>query len=72
MDVAYFGWRGNGIHEICSRLSLDVEGLTDEQAFYVAALLKAPLPKSPSQQYKSRLSRRVDYIRRISRLGISE
>ena len=62
MDQAYFGWKGNGIGQICNRLELDPNALTDKEARKIAAMLKLPMPEQPSSSYVRRLERRVRYI----------
>lgn len=63
LEVAYFGWRGSGIRQICERLDLELISLSIANACKVAALIKAPMPKLPSKSYNERLDRRIRYIK---------
>lgn len=62
LELAYFGWRGNGIRQICDRLDLEPNHLRLEDAALLAALLKLPMPKVKSETYQVRLGRRVQHI----------
>ncbi|MGT2468951.1 transglycosylase domain-containing protein [Mesorhizobium atlanticum] len=53
VENAYFGWRGQGIVEICHRLGFEVGSLNVSQAALIAALIKLPLPKTPSRSLTS-------------------
>lgn len=64
LELAYFGWRANGIREACARLGVDLAGLTKAEAAAIAAMLKVPMPRAPSSQYRVRHSKRVQYILR--------
>ncbi|WP_189340566.1 MULTISPECIES: biosynthetic peptidoglycan transglycosylase [unclassified Mesorhizobium] len=65
LELAYFGWRGNGIRQICDRLGLQPNSLRLEDAALLAALIKLPMPKVKSEPYQTRLSRRVRHIRNM-------
>ncbi len=62
LEVAYFGWRGNGIRQICDRLDFQLSSLNLRDACLIAALIKAPMPKNPSKKYIERMNRRIEYI----------
>lgn len=63
LELAYFGWCGNGIRQISDRLRLDPNHLSSEDAILLAALIKLPMPKIRSNAYETRLARRVRHIR---------
>lgn len=65
MEIAYFGWNGNGIREICLRLDISASDMDIDEACYIASLLKVPLPQKPTSAYANRLERRVNYVRKL-------
>lgn len=62
LNIAYFGWRANGVHQAAHRLGLNVDDLNREQAALLAAMLKVPMPREPSARYLARRAQRVAYI----------
>ncbi|TIR19429.1 MAG: hypothetical protein E5X33_20075 [Mesorhizobium sp.] len=65
LELAYFGWRGNGLRQICERLELQPNQLSSDDAILLAALLKVPMPRHRSQTYNARLGRRISRIRKL-------
>lgn len=62
LDVAYFGWRANGVRQAAQRLGVELLDATEHEAAAIAAMLKVPMPRFPSQRYITRHSQRVHYI----------
>lgn len=62
LHVAYFGWHATGIEMAASRLGVPLNSLTKREAATIAAMLKLPMPRLPSDRYAARLTTRVDYI----------
>ncbi|NLK09085.1 MAG: transglycosylase domain-containing protein [Firmicutes bacterium] len=59
---AYYGWRGNGIMQMCIRLEYDLESLSLEDACYIIACLKYPAPQNPSLKSRKAIRERATYI----------
>lgn len=64
LEVAYYGWHGSGLREILARLGLHFGELTQDQAILIASLLKRPLARSPSPEYREKLEQRIQYVRK--------
>jgi len=62
LHVAYFGWRATGIEMAASRLGVSLNSLTKREAATIAAMLKLPMPRLPSDRYAARLMTRVEYV----------
>lgn len=72
LNVAYFGWRMNGFRQAIRRMSMSVEGLSNEEAAYIVAMLKYPLPRIPSAGRLKLLRQRQNYIlKHIDAIGSS-
>lgn len=67
LEIAYFGWSANGLVQLASRLDIDLHVPDVEASALIASLLKLPMPKNPSQEYRKRLKRRMDFVR--SKIG---
>jgi hypothetical protein len=66
---AYFGWRMNGIDQVCNRLRFELNDLTLRQACQIVAALKYPLPKEPSHTRQEQWLRRSMHIERLVNRG---
>lgn len=62
LEIAYFGWRANGVQQAARRLGIDLQHASEAEAAALAAMLKVPMPRYPSQRYVARHARRVEYI----------
>jgi monofunctional glycosyltransferase len=62
LEVAYFGWRANGVQQAARRLGIDLLHASEAEAAALAAMLKVPMPRFPSQRYVTRHAQRVEYI----------
>lgn len=62
LEIAYFGWNATGLKHAIRRFGIDVSVASVEDAAMIAALLKLPMPKSPSEEYHRRLTRRTNHI----------
>lgn len=62
LHLAYFGWHANGIYEVAQKMNIDLSRITQVEAATIAAMLKYPMPKVPSEIYKQKLKSRVNYI----------
>lgn len=62
LEVAYFGWRMNGFRQALLRLRLPEQDLSLEDASRVVAMLKYPLPASPSRMRINQISARQQNI----------
>lgn len=60
--VAYFGWKANGLVQASRRLGIDIDRADRRESATLAAMLKVPMPRAPSEKYKIRIERRVNYI----------
>jgi len=60
--VAYLGWGASGIEQAVRRLGLSLTRLTAYEASTLAAMLKLPMPRCPSDHYRRRLRTRAKYI----------
>lgn len=62
LEIAYFGWRANGVQQAAKRLGIDLRYASEGEAAALAAMLKVPMPRFPSQRYVERHAERVNYI----------
>jgi membrane peptidoglycan carboxypeptidase len=62
LDIAYFGWMSNGLVQASHRLNIDINHTSKEDAAILAAMLKAPMPRTPSKKYIDLHSKRVSRI----------
>ena len=64
ISVAYFGWQATGIVQAAIRLGIRLNSANEREAATLAAMLKIPMPRYPSEEYAARLARRISYIRK--------
>jgi membrane carboxypeptidase/penicillin-binding protein len=62
LQLAYFGWRMNGIDEACLRLGVDLRAATAAEAAGILARLKYPEPFNPSPKRLIAISTRGKYV----------
>ncbi|WP_416369529.1 transglycosylase domain-containing protein [Tritonibacter mobilis] len=62
LEIGYFGWRANGVQQAARRLGIDLLNASEVEAAALAAMLKLPMPRFPSQRYAARHTQRVEYI----------
>jgi penicillin-binding protein 1A len=62
LAVAYFGWQSTGLVRAAKRHEIILDTMTLEQAAYLVAMLKVPLPEHPSQALLERVARRARHI----------
>lgn len=62
LDVAYFGWKATGLEAAASRLGVSISNASKTEAAAIAAMLKVPMPRAPSAEYRVRHAKRVKYI----------
>ena len=62
MSVAYFGWSATGVDAVAARLGVESAEISFTEAATIAAMLKLPMPRYPSEKYTQRLSMRVRYV----------
>ena len=60
--IAYFGWQMNGIVQACRRFEISIPTMSVNQAAFVVASLKYPIPKMPTGAFLNRHRHRVEYI----------
>jgi penicillin-binding protein 1A len=72
LQIAYFGWRMNGVREACARTGFRLSELTEYQAALLVARLKYPNPKQMSAVRRAQISLRAKFIVHVisSRKGI--
>lgn len=66
LNVAYFGWRMNGVNQAIRRLRFSTP-LSDAQATQIVARLKYPEPHTPSPTLRSRIALRAAHIENLLR-----
>lgn len=65
--IAYLGWHARGVGQAAKRLGIDLSpSISKREAATIAAMLKAPMPKYPSENYAKRLQHRIEYILRYT------
>jgi len=70
LDVAYFGYGIPGYRHAASKLGIDVQNASIEEACSIAALLKRALGEFPTEQRMRRFrSRREWLVRRVERFA---
>lgn len=62
LHIAYFGWRMNGIEQICSRFDIDAATASQVEAATIIARLKYPEPQYISPKQQSRIQKRINQI----------
>lgn len=62
LRVAYFGWRMNGLRQALARLQISETHISRDEAAYIVALLKYPLPRRPTEARLRLIRRRQQYI----------
>ncbi len=62
LQVAYFGWRASGVNRAANRLGIILSRASSAEAAALAAMLKVPMPQSPSSRYRERHAQRVRHI----------
>ena len=70
LDIAYFGWRMNGITSACFRLRYDINNLNIDQISHLIALLKYPMPCIPSTKRLKQIENRKIFIKKCLLLQI--
>lgn len=63
LNIAYFGWKMNGITSACFRLGYDINSLNIDQISHLIAMLKYPMPRIPSLQRLKQIERRKVFIK---------
>jgi len=62
LRVAYFGWKMNGVEQACQRLDMALGNMSIDDAAYVIATLKYPLPRLAHKKRLALISRRQAHI----------
>jgi len=66
LQCAFFGSHLYGIHSVCTRLyQKDASALSIDEAAEVAAMLVYPRPLVPTAEWRTKLSRRANYAKRL-------
>lgn len=63
--VAYFGWKMNGIYQVCNTLNINPFDVSFKTAAEVVARLKYPQPRVATIERISLIARRADHIKHI-------
>jgi penicillin-binding protein 1A len=63
LNIAYFGWKMNGITRACLRLGYDINSLNIDQISHLVAMLKYPMPRIPSLQRLKQIEHRKIFIK---------
>lgn len=72
IDVAYFGWKMNGVNQAINRLTVEKLFLDKNINIVLIAMLKYPLPKIISDNRKQQVLLRIQYIENRMRNDKSE
>ncbi len=67
LQVAYFGWRMNGLRQACQRLGLDPGAMSAEQAAGMVARLKYPQPRDSPPHRWAQIARRQAHLIHLRR-----
>lgn len=62
LAIAYYGWRMNGYHQACKRLSMRPDPLTVNQAAGLVARLKYPEPRTMPDHRSQQIDRRSKHL----------
>jgi penicillin-binding protein 1A len=62
LNLAYFGWRMNGISQACKRLDISLQKITLYEAASIVARLKYPEPRSCPLRRKCQIDTRINYL----------
>jgi membrane peptidoglycan carboxypeptidase len=62
LDVAYYGWRMNGLRQASSRLRIDMRNLTLSEAASLVARLKYPEPRQAPDGRVVQIQRRSSHL----------
>jgi len=64
LDIAYFGWKMNGIKSSCTRLGYDINLLNIDQVSHLIAMLRYPMLKIPSIVRLKQIKNRKRFIKK--------
>lgn len=64
LDIAYFGWKMNGIKSSCTRLRYDINHLNIDQVSHLIAMLRYPMPKIPNIVRLKQIKNRKRFIKK--------
>jgi membrane peptidoglycan carboxypeptidase len=67
LDIAYYGWRMNGLRQACSRLRLDLRRLSLGESASLVARLKYPEPKQAPPDRIMQIKRRSVHLTNLYR-----